>query len=135
MSDQTEEVLISFFVGGLKPELKSELKIGRPPTLRKAFALAKMHEAHRHSRKGGGFVVHLPSLDPLIKNPPTTSKALPIVRKTLTAEERRKWSAKGLYFNCDDPYFPGHRCKGRLSRLDAEGECLVELEPTVEPVA
>lgn len=47
VSGQSEAALISFFIGGLKPELKGELKIREPETLRKAFSLAKVFEEHR----------------------------------------------------------------------------------------
>lgn len=51
VTDQTEESLISFFIGGLKPELRSELRISQPSTLRKMIAIAKVHEA---KLKGAG---------------------------------------------------------------------------------
>lgn len=41
VSGQSELALISFFIRGLKPELKGELKIREPETLRKAFSLQK----------------------------------------------------------------------------------------------
>lgn len=51
----------------------------------------------------------------------------------LTVEEWKQRSAKGLYLNCDESYILGHKCKGRLFRMDAQGECLVEiLEQTGE---
>lgn len=46
--------------------------------------------------------------------------------------------AKVQCFNCEEQYFPGHRCKGKLSRLNTEQDCLTEMvdvnprqEPTV----
>lgn len=45
----------------------------------------------------------------------------------LTVEERREHTTKGLCFNCDESYAPGHKCKGRLFRIDADRDCLVEL--------
>lgn len=37
ITGQPEEAIVTFFVGGLKPELKKQLKIVRPTTLRSAF--------------------------------------------------------------------------------------------------
>lgn len=39
----------------------------------------------------------------------------------------RERTAKDLCFNCDDKYFLGHRCKGKLFRLDTEQDCLIEV--------
>lgn len=65
MSHQSEASLISFFVGGLKLELRSELKIGRPTTLCKAFSLAKLFEAqHRFNR---GYGSSASNREPIIK--------------------------------------------------------------------
>lgn len=47
VSGQSEESLISFSSGVLKLKLKNELKFTHQSTLRKAFALAKLHEAHK----------------------------------------------------------------------------------------
>lgn len=42
---QSEETLINFFIGGLKSEIRNQLKISRPSTLRTAFATAKIFES------------------------------------------------------------------------------------------
>lgn len=86
--------------------------------------MAKVYEAQRglHS-----FGQSTGNSEPLIKTPPPGPKGVPIVRKMLTAEEHKERTAKGLCFNCDESYFPGHKCKGRLFRMDADQQCLVEL--------
>lgn len=71
---QSEASLISFFISGLKPELKSELNLVKPTILRRAFTLAKAREAHGNPGRDGNF-----NTEPLITNPPTGAKALPIV--------------------------------------------------------
>lgn len=125
--DQTEETLISYFIGGLKTEIKKQLKITRPVSLRKALAMAKVYEANaNYKNKGGGNAFYAKS-EPILKNPPTDTTAVPIVRRTLTAEERKERSAKGLCFNCDEKFIPGHKCRGRLFRMDTEQHCLWEL--------
>lgn len=45
VSHQSEASLISFFVGGLKLELRSELKVGRPTTLCREFSMQKLYES------------------------------------------------------------------------------------------
>lgn len=49
VSGQSEASLISFFINGLKPDLKSELNLAKSTSLWRAFTLAKAHEAHRGS--------------------------------------------------------------------------------------
>lgn len=56
------------------------------------------------------------------------------MRKMLTAEERKERTAKGLCFNCDESYAPGHKCRGRLFRMDADQQCLVEVVDQQEVV-
>lgn len=58
---QIEETLISFFIGGLKPEIKRQLKLNRPTTLRKALVVAKVHEANKGYmayKYGGLLTIH-----------------------------------------------------------------------------
>lgn len=52
-------------------------------------------------------------------------------------EEKRVRTAKGLCFNCDEAYTPGHRCKGRLFRMDTDQGCLIDVceeSPDLESV-
>lgn len=121
---QSETSLISFFIRGLKPDLRCELNIIQPMSLRKVFSLAKLYEAQRGHDKHGG---HSTAAEPLLKMPPAGAKGVPIIWKMLMAEEWKERSAKGLCFNCDESYVPGHKCKGRLFRMDADQMCLVEL--------
>lgn len=124
VSRQTEGSLISFFIGGLKKEIGDDLRVVKPTTLRQTFSLVKVYEAKKNS--GGGSTSTINS-EPLIKTPLVGMKTLPIVRKMLTVEERKECTAKGLCFNCDESYVPGHKCKGRLFRMEAGGNCLIEL--------
>lgn len=98
VSGQSESTLISFFIGGLKLELRNELDIIKPTLLRRAFALVKVYEPQRGGERVG---TKSPITEPLIKNPPALPKGVPIVCKMLTAEERKEHTVKGLCFNCD----------------------------------
>lgn len=119
--------MINFFIDGLKPKLKSELNLAKPISLRRAFALAKVHEAHRIPTRIGGNAATGINSELILKNPPAGTKTLPIVRKMLTVEERKERRAKGLCFNCDEIYTPGHKYRGRLFHLGVDSDCLVEI--------
>lgn len=124
VSGQSEASLINFFIGGLKPELRCELNIIKPASLQKAFSMAKIYESQKGSTKHGGSV---PNSVSLLKTPPTRAKGVPIVRKILTAEGRKERTTKGLCFNYDDPFSPGHKCRGWMFCLDASQQRLVEV--------
>jgi hypothetical protein len=47
------------------------------------------------------------SLNPPIPLPPAT----PLKIHKLTRAEMVECQLKGLFYNCDDKYFPGHKCK------------------------
>lgn len=135
VTSQNEETLLTYFIGGLKPEIKNQLKINWPTSLRKALVVAKVHEANKgyKSYKFGEVPLNSKS-DPLPKSPPIATR-VPIVRRTLTVEERKERTAKGLCFNCDEQYKPSHKFQGKLFCLCAEKNCLVEvLEPVAEDV-
>lgn len=124
VSGQSETSLISFFVGGLKSELRNELNIIKPTSLQKAFSLAKVYEVqHGQGRHNNLAAI----IEPLIKAPPTGAKGVPTVWKMMTTEERKECTAKGLCFNCTKSYSPGNKCKGRLFRMDANQQCMVEV--------
>lgn len=116
---QTEDTLITFFIGGLKPKIKSQLKITRPTTLRKALATPKIYEANCGYKPWKNFSVNV-KIEPFIKTPSAGASEVPIVRCTMTVEEWKERTAKGLCFNYDELYFPDHRCKGKLFCMSAE---------------
>lgn len=41
----SEQLLISFFITGLKPDIRRELLLSRPHTLMETFSLARAYEA------------------------------------------------------------------------------------------
>lgn len=130
---QSEEALIGFFIEGLKSKIQDDMLVRRPVTLRRALAEAKILEARKGGKefKGGRYVA-ANKTELIFKTPPAAG-GVPIVRRTLTIEERKERSAKGLCFNCDEQYAPGHKCKGKLFLMNMENECLVEMiGPAVE---
>lgn len=51
--------------------------------------------------QGRGYVVGNKT-EPLLKTPPANTSVVPIVRQTLTIEERKEQTEKDLCFNCDE---------------------------------
>lgn len=154
ISGQTKKSL-TFFVAGLREDLRSDLKIMRPSSLKQAFSLAKMYEANRVGK--GSLAVTTPFnrtsyrpnmtnvLAPLLKTPnmpalPSNKPNLGFHKQPLN-EERKARAAKGLCYYCDEKFVPGHRCRARYFRLDVEANCLVEMgedeqiQPGVEMLA
>nr|KYP31052.1 Retrovirus-related Pol polyprotein from transposon 17.6 [Cajanus cajan] len=114
------------FISGLIPEIKNELAILRPQSVSQAIGLAKLIEA-----KLQDFVSRQHRTNPSSTNPSTrhhqtapsisvsqastlkssistSSSSLPIKRlNTQQIQERR---AAGLCYNCDEKFYPGHKC-------------------------
>ena len=110
---------LSYFLSGLKDEVRLPIRMLNPPSLIAAFGLARIQEEYllgcKRSYKGtydqarpSLLGVPRPSLldAALIENKTTK---IP-VKKIIVAqmEERKK---KELCYNCDDKWAPGHKCK------------------------
>ncbi|KAH7675005.1 Retrotransposon gag domain-containing protein [Dioscorea alata] len=136
----SENLLISFFIAGLRPHLQREMLLQRPTTLMEAFSLARAYEA-RHDevspdqRTGfrGGTRSHPQILFPspiktqpsiadipspsLLGLPPKASgtnaavNPLPIRRLSPTKMQEKR--LKGLCFKCDQKWTAGHRCRSQ----------------------
>lgn len=76
VTGQSKASLVSFFVGDLKPYLRSEINIARPDSLHQAFSLAKIYEAQRGRNK---FHTSNVITESLIKTPTTGPKGLSMV--------------------------------------------------------
>ena len=112
----SEKALIGTFTGGLKPELSKEVKVSKPRTLRQAIEYARLQDDYLAEDKRGGRGDQRKSSfsnqeGKPTSTPGTTSKPLPVGVKKLTWEEMKKNREKGLCFNCDEKFVPGHRCK------------------------
>lgn len=86
----SQDLLISMFIGGLKPLLKQELLLHRPPTLLEAFTIAKLHETRLDSyqqvpRPPPRWVQH----QPVVSAPFTTSTATSRVFSTCLQEQNK----------------------------------------------
>jgi hypothetical protein len=109
------------FISGLKDTIRIEVQASRPASLTAAVGLARLYEAKQHDQRRG-------PLSETRKNsnlPPMPSSTLiraknPQIKK-LTPEEMKDRREKGLCFNCDEKYLPGHRC-AKLFWLELQNE-------------
>jgi hypothetical protein len=93
------------FISGLKNEIRSQVLMTRPPTWLEATQRAKEAQQVVFSQnKKSPFV---PRPQPANPNPPVT----PLKGQKLTRAEMVERQLKGLCYNCDEKYFPGHKCK------------------------
>jgi hypothetical protein len=93
------------FISGLKEEIQSQFLMTHPPTWLEATQRAKEAQKFFFSKtKKTPFV---PRPRPANPNPPVT----PLKVQKLTRDEMDEHQLKGLCYNCDEKYFPGHKCK------------------------
>ena len=88
-----------------------------PKSLNEAFGLAKIQEEYNWSCKKNSKVQVDQGKPSILGVPPKTpslleSKARPIKRISLAQMEERK--KKGLCYNCDEKWGPGHKCKNAM---------------------
>ncbi|CAM8978876.1 unnamed protein product [Rhodiola kirilowii] len=128
--------LLTRFTSGLKDEIHCELVMLRPTTLQVTMGMARLAEQKRavfqRTLSYRSFSHPSHRLPPSQNHPklltPPTSTTLPIKRLTPTKMAARK--EKGLCFNCDERYAPGHKCRPRfqclvLNETPFEEECPV----------
>ncbi|CAN0904661.1 Retrovirus-related Pol polyprotein from transposon 17.6 [Linum grandiflorum] len=90
------EQQVACFISGLATGIRTEVQAGQPETLSAAIGLARLYEEK---------VMTTLKLGPAAG----TAARLPI--KRLNPTEIRERRDKGLCFNCDEKFVPGHRCK------------------------
>ncbi|CAM8985355.1 unnamed protein product [Rhodiola kirilowii] len=116
------------FIAGLKEEIHSEIVMFNPTTLHQAMGLARLAEQKIHSFRPRTFAPRLiPQPLALLPAPPVAQPApTGLSIKRLTPVEMAARREKGLCFNCDDKYTPGHKCRPRFQSLVMEDEPLIE---------
>ncbi|CAM8999668.1 unnamed protein product [Rhodiola kirilowii] len=128
--------LLTRFMAGLKSDIRHELVMLRPPDVETAMDMARVADDKLQALRR--FTPRQPYTRPPSHHPSDqprpTHTPLPIKRLTSTEMAARR--EKGLCFNCDDKFLPGHRCRPRFQCLlmeetaDTEGFELVELDPS-----
>lgn len=115
-----EKALVGCFIGGLKDEIAVEIKIFKPDKVNAAIGLARMleEELQRLRRTMRSSYRSSP--------PPQISQAAPRANfpfKKLTWAEMQAHREKGLCYNCDKKFGPGHKCKTQqIFLLEADAE-------------
>jgi hypothetical protein len=99
------------FVSGLKGDVRIEVQAGRPKSVTEAIGLARLYEGRNwslkkppnHEERRSGSRESVPPLpSPNLtrtRNPPT---------RRLSTPEMQERSSRGLCFNCDEKFVPGH---------------------------
>ncbi|XP_023920704.1 uncharacterized protein LOC112032172 [Quercus suber] len=109
---------LSCFLSGLRDEIRLPVRMLSPKSLNEAFGLAKIQEEYNWSCKkfskipgdqGKPSILGAPS-----KVPPLSEfkPRLPVKRISPAQMEERK--KKGLCYNCDEKWIPGHKCKSAM---------------------
>ncbi|KAK9195245.1 hypothetical protein WN943_003365 [Citrus x changshan-huyou] len=123
-----ESFFISCFLSGLREDIKIGVQMLKPASLLQTFELARFQE--EYAAVSNRRIPPRPS-------PPLSGS--PLFRRLSIAEKTER-RAKGLCFNCDEQFKPGHRCKApQLLLLDADiddkdeqAEAFEEFPETVE---
>ena len=123
--DLSESHKLSYFLSGLRDEIRLPVKILNPKNLNEAFGLAKIQEEYVMSSKkflkSSSLEVTKASIPgPRLETRLDSKFKLPLQKLSpAQMEERRK---KGLCFNCDEKFQLGHHCKSAKLFL-LEGLC------------
>jgi hypothetical protein len=93
------------FISGLKEEIQAHVLMARPST---------WVEATKRDKEAQQFVSsqnRKPSFIPHPKPVTPTTLSAPLKIQKLTRDEMVERQLKGLCYNCNEKYFPGHKCK------------------------
>jgi hypothetical protein len=93
------------FISGLKEEVRAHVLMARPTTWVEATKKAKEAQQIVSSQN------RKPSFFPRPKPANPTTPSAPLKIQKLTRAEMAERQLKGLCYNCDEKYFPGHKCK------------------------
>ncbi|KAA8542515.1 hypothetical protein F0562_023667 [Nyssa sinensis] len=123
---------VSCFISGLKDSIKADVLSGRPKNLSSAIGLARLYEARNISQRRTTPTADLKKVTN--KETTSTSSTLPVRRMSPTELQERR--AKGLCYNCNEKFVPGHRCK-KLFLIEAcheeeDGDVIMDMEESVQ---
>ena len=105
----SSQSLLNCFLSGLRDEIQRELYILKPKTLHDAVGMAKLVDDKFQASRSHFHRLLLPRPPPTAP-PQPTQRPPPLPIKRLTPTEMAACRAKGLCFNCDSTFTPGHRC-------------------------
>jgi hypothetical protein len=94
-----------YFISGLKEEIRAHVLMARPSSWVEATKKAKEAQQIVSSQtRKPSFIPHPKPINP-------TTPSAPVKIQKLTRAEMDEHQLKGLCYNWDDKYFPGHKCK------------------------
>jgi hypothetical protein len=106
---QTESMTDAFFqecfISGLKEDIRAHVLMDRPSSWVEDTKRAKEEKQVVSSQN------IKPSFIPCPKPITPTTPSTPLKIQKLTRAEMAERQLKGLCYNCDEKYFPGHKCK------------------------
>jgi len=116
-----ESFLLGCFVGGLKEDIRLEMKLKKPRTMTDAMGLSRLVEEKLNLQRWVTSSTRVTSFNSLPKGPhsagvlgpaPSQRLVLPAPRpvRRLSGAEAKERQEKGLCYYCDDRYIPGHKC-------------------------
>ncbi|CAM8956889.1 unnamed protein product [Rhodiola kirilowii] len=132
----TTNNLLNCFISGLREDIKRELFVHRSLTLSEAVGLAKLIESKVES-SSRFYSRPTNTRPPLTKPTPTQSPQSRLPIRRLTAAEMTDRRSRGLCYNCDERFVPGHRCKPQFQCLLIDplaDDILDELDDTTPPL-
>lgn len=133
--------LLICFISGLKPHICRDVQALQPINLRQAIDLVKLQEDkysklwkfNRCSSNNTYLSYHSStnltstSYPPLLPEP---QNHIPI--KKLSTSQLQEQREKGLCYNCNEKFLPGHKCKGKDFLLVHQNDTLEEI-PSYSP--
>ncbi|KAK2651008.1 hypothetical protein Ddye_018497 [Dipteronia dyeriana] len=135
IGDLSPSFHFSCFIGGLKEELKHEVKLLRPSTVQKEMIYdvevdLKLHNCRSFSNAKSKFFLPPIRTENIIKAESATKDNLPIIK--LTSEEIQYKRQNNLYFYCNEKFAKGHKCVGKQILLLDLGYSSVEEEEIMQ---
>ncbi|GJZ90056.1 ty3-gypsy retrotransposon protein [Tanacetum coccineum] len=106
--------LLNCFLSGLREDIRRELFLLKPATLHEAIGMAKLVEDKLTTSRFSN--PRSPTVRPFNNpstQPPLVTRNNPLPIKRFSSTEMAARQEKGLCFNCDDFFSPGHRCKSK----------------------
>ncbi|XP_026399186.1 uncharacterized protein LOC113295041 [Papaver somniferum] len=119
VTDFPEDYIVDLFIKSLKPEIRSMVEVLEPQTLFVAFKKALKQEDVLIQTSSSYKTARPNPFRQALNAQQFRKSAIPPGAKRLSLEEQREKRDKGLCFNCDQLYVPGHLCaKPRLLIMD-----------------
>ncbi|PNX96980.1 retrotransposon-related protein, partial [Trifolium pratense] len=148
ITDLPHQFYLSCFISGLRADIRREVMAFQPASLTQAISLAKLQEeklndkshVSTYRRPDTSTSTFRPPPRPTLTTtptpppnnpPPTTLPNRPTPIKRLSPAELQARRERGLCYNCDERYQPGHRCRRQFYILIAEPDSYDEQTETL----